>query len=58
MWEETLILLPKHINLILLSATINKPEKFWRMVINLKIKKIFNTKKRQSSSINLLLLFK
>ena len=31
-WESTIMLLPKHIQLVLLSATIDKPEKFARWI--------------------------
>ena len=39
-WEECLILLPKHITLIMLSATIDKPEEFASWIGNLKEKNI------------------
>ena len=45
-WEETLILLPKHINLILLSATINKPENFGEWLANLKNKETYLIQKK------------
>lgn len=45
-WEETLILLPKHINLILLSATIDKPENFGLWLANLKNKETYLIQKK------------
>ena len=45
-YEELLILLPKHINLILLSATINKPENFGIWLANLKNKETYLIQKK------------
>jgi len=39
-WEETMILLPKHVNLVLLSATIDSPELFGGWLGNLKQKMV------------------
>ena len=39
-WEESLILLPKHIQLILLSATIHKPEDFAKWIQTITTKQI------------------
>jgi superfamily II RNA helicase len=39
-WEETMILLPKHVNMILLSATIDSPELFGSWLGNLKEKMV------------------
>ena len=39
-WEETIVLLPKEINLVLLSATIDKPEKMAGWIGKIKKKKI------------------
>jgi superfamily II RNA helicase len=39
-WEETMILLPAHVNLVLLSATIDKPEYFAEWLGELKQKPI------------------
>ena len=40
-WEETIMLLPEHIQMLMLSATIDKPERFARWIENIKN----NTKK-------------
>jgi superfamily II RNA helicase len=42
-WEETLILLPKHIQLIMLSATIDNPEWFCQWLCDIKQKDIVLT---------------
>ena len=39
-WEETIVLLPREINLVFLSATIDKPEKMAGWIGNIKNKKI------------------
>jgi superfamily II RNA helicase len=39
-WEETMILLPNHVNMILLSATIDSPELFGTWLGNLKQKQV------------------
>lgn len=39
-WEETMILLPNHVNMILLSATIDSPELFGTWLGNLKKKQV------------------
>ena len=39
-WEETLVLLPREINLVLLSATIDKPEKMASWIGEIKKKNI------------------
>lgn len=39
-WEETMILLPQHVNMILLSATIDSPEYFGGWLGNLKKKTV------------------
>lgn len=39
-WEETIILLPEHIKLVMLSATIDKADEFALWVKNLKNKPI------------------
>jgi superfamily II RNA helicase len=39
-WEECIVLLPKHINLVMLSATIDKPEIFASWIGNIKEKPI------------------
>ena len=40
-WEETLVLLPKRIQMIMLSATIDKAEQFASWIGNLKENPIF-----------------
>lgn len=35
-WEETIMLLPEHIQMLMLSATIDKPERFARWIENIK----------------------
>lgn len=47
-WEECLIMLPKHINLVMLSATIDKPEefKFWIEKVRNTHVHLIGTKKR------------
>ncbi len=39
-WEESIVLLPKNINLVMLSATIDKPEQFASWIGNIKEKPI------------------
>lgn len=39
-WEESIILLPQHINMVMLSATINKPEIFAKWIDKIKEKDI------------------
>ena len=39
-WEETLVLLPQHINLVLLSATIDNPLEFCRWIAEMKCRDV------------------
>ena len=56
-WEESIILLPRDITLVMLSATIDKPEIFATWVGNIKKKKYkFNTYITSCCSIKILFL--
>ena len=41
-WEETIMLLPEHIQMLMLSATIDKPERFGKWIENKKQYKTSN----------------
>ena len=39
-WEETIMLLPKHVQMVMLSATLDRPEKFARWCEGIKQTKL------------------